>query len=210
MKEYDLLDFEHGYGDRFQQFQDLVRYKINDILLVSSMYDSFILAEDGRLYESLLNEYVGLQLRDTPGITRVSSGQEAIGKALEDKRFNLIITSLRLEDMHAVDFAKMVRDAGLGIPVVLLTYDSRALNDLIAEHDLSVFDKVFVWQGDFRIFLAIIKCIEDRLNVEHDTNLVGVQCIILVEDNARFYSSYLPIIYTELMRHSASLISSSP
>lgn len=207
MKEYDLIDFEHGYGDRFQQFQDLARHKINDILLVSSMYDSFILAEDGRLYESLLNEYVGLHLRDTPGITRVSSGHEAITKAIEDKRFNLIIASLRLEDMLAVDFAKMVREAGLDIPVVLLTYDSRALSDLMAEHDLSVFDKVFVWQGDFRIFLAIIKCIEDRLNVDHDTNLVGVQCIILIEDNVRFYSSYLPIIYTELMRHSQSLIS---
>jgi CheY-like chemotaxis protein len=201
VKEYDLVDFEHGYGNRFQRFQDLIRNRISNIL------HSFILAEDGRLYESLLNEYMGLNLSEAPGITRVSSGHEAIAKLLEEKRFNLIITSLRLEDMHALDLAKIVKEADINIPIVLLTYDSRALNDLMAERDLSVFDKVFVWQGDFRIFLAIIKCIEDRLNIEADTNLVGVQCIILIEDNVRFYSSYLPIIYTELMRHSQSLIS---
>jgi hypothetical protein len=77
VRDYDLTDFEHGYGNRFQQFQDLLRNKITNILLVTSMYESFILAEDGRLYESLLTEYMGLNLTDTPGITRVSSGHEA-------------------------------------------------------------------------------------------------------------------------------------
>lgn len=206
LKEYDLFDFEHGYGNRFQQFQDLVRHKVHNILLVSSMYDSFILAEDGRLYESLLNEYMVLNLSDAPGITRVSSGQEAIARVLEEKRYNLIITSLRLEDMTALEFGRKVRQEGIEVPMVLLTYDSRALSDLMSKQDLSIFDKVFLWRGDFRILLAIIKCVEDRLNVEHDTDLVGVQCIILIEDNVRFYSSYLPIIYTELMRHSQSLI----
>jgi len=207
MKEYDLIDFEHGYGDRFQRFQDLARFKINNILLVSSMYDSFILAEDGRLYESLLSEYMGLNLPDAPGITRVSRGDAAIERALSDRRFNLIIVSLRLEDMTALEFAEKARKEGLGIPIVLLSHDYRSLNDMSGKHDLSVFDKIFVWQGDFRIFLAIIKCIEDRLNIGDDTALVGVQCIILIEDNVRFYSSYLPIIYTELMRHSQSLVS---
>lgn len=206
MREYDTLDFEHGYGNRFQRFQDLGHKKVREILLVSSMYDSFILSEDGQLYESLLNEYMGLNLTDAPGITRVSRGTEALEMAGAESRYNLIITSLRLEDMDGVELARQVRKSGLGMPIVLLTYDSRALNKL-SEEDLALFDKVFIWQGDFRIFLAIIKAIEDRENVERDTKLVGVQCIILIEDNVRFYSSYLPIIYTELMRHSQSLIS---
>jgi CheY-like chemotaxis protein len=184
-----------------------MRNKVHNILLVSSNYDSFILAEDGRLYESLISEYIGLNLTDTPGLTRVSSGREALQMILEEKRFNLVITSLRLEDMHALEFAESVKKAGINTPLVLLTYDYRELNDLMGRHDLSEFDKVFVWQGDFRILLAIIKSVEDRLNVDHDTNLVGVQSIILIEDNVRFYSSYLPIIYTELMRHTQNLIS---
>jgi CheY-like chemotaxis protein len=207
LKELDLRDFEHGYGSRFLRFQDLIRNRVHNILLVSSVYDSFILAEDGRLYESLLNEYMGLNLSEAPGITRVSSSKEAISMLSGVKRFDLVITSLRIEDMHALDFAREARKSVEDIPIVLLTYDARALNDLMANHDVSDFDKVFIWQGDFRILLAIIKFVEDRLNVSNDTELVGVQSIILIEDDVRFYSSYLPIIYTELVRHTESLIS---
>ncbi len=205
-KDTDLFDLELGYGDRFQRFQDLVGHRIHRILLASSVYDSFILAEDGRLSESLLTEYLGLNLSDAPSITRVSSGWEALSMIQGERRFDLVITALRLEDMQALEFARIARDAGIEIPIVLLTYDAKALNDIMAEHDTSAFDMVFIWQGDFRVLLAIIKSIEDRLNVDHDTKLVGVQSIILIEDNVRFYSVYLPIIYTELMRHTQSLI----
>ncbi len=207
MKELDLRDFELVYGSRFQRFQDLIRNRVRNILLVSSIYDSFILAEDGRLYESLLNEYMGLNLSEAPAITRVSSCKEAVSLLSSGKQFDLIITSLRIGDMHALDFAKEAKKAAAQVPIVLLTYDARALNDLLANHDVSDFDKVFIWQGDFRILVAIIKSVEDRLNVDHDTELVGVQSIILIEDDVRFYSSYLPIIYTELVRHTQSLIS---
>ena len=47
---------------------------------------------------------------------------------------------------------------------------------------------------------------EDRRNVEHDTGSVGVQVILLVEDNVRYYSSFLPVIYTELLQHSQRVI----
>jgi CheY-like chemotaxis protein len=207
LKKVDSHNFEHGYGSRFQQFQDLIQIKMHRILLVSSLYESFILAEDGRLYESLLTEYLGLNLSDAPAITRVSSAKEAVAMLSDSKMFDLVITSLRLEDKHALDFAREVKRAAPDVPIVLLTYDARALNDLMANHDVSDFDKVFIWQGDFRILLAIIKSIEDRLNVDHDTELVGVQSIILIEDDVRFYSAYLPIIYTELVRHTHSLIS---
>ncbi|MBU0982953.1 MAG: histidine kinase, partial [candidate division Zixibacteria bacterium] len=67
-------------------------------------------------------------------------------------------------------------------------------------------DKVFIWQGNFQILLAIIKSVEDRANVERDTRLAGVQSVILIEDNVKFYSSYLPSIYTELMLHLQGVI----
>jgi CheY-like chemotaxis protein len=207
MKVFDALEFELGYGSRFQRFQDLMRNRVREILLVSSLYDSFILSEDGRLYEELLNEYIGLNLTHMPGLTRVSSGRNALQMAKELGRFDLIITTLRLEDMHALDFARQVKQAGLNIPVILLTYDGRELNELIRRKKLSDFERVFMWQGDFRILLAIIKYVEDRMNVDYDTHLVGVQSIILIEDNIRFYSSYLPLIYRELMRHTQNVIS---
>jgi CheY-like chemotaxis protein len=184
-----------------------MRYRVREILLVSSLYDSFILSEDGGFYESLLSEYIGLGLTHMPQITRVSNGSEAVKLATTPNRFDLIITSLRAGDMHARELARKVKRLGVDIPVVLLTYDSRELNELVATGDDAEFDKVFIWQGDFRIFLAIIKFIEDRRNIEADTRLVGVQTIILIEDNVKFYSSYLPLIYTAVLEHTTALIS---
>jgi len=206
---YDLdpLWVEHGYGTRFQGFQNLMRIRIRDVLLVSSLYDLYLFEEDGRLYELIRNEYQGLHLSHSPELTRVSSGKEAIALAKEEKRFDLIITTLHIEDMPALRFARMVREAGLDIPVVLLAYDNRELKDLLTHHDTSVFERVFVWQGDFRLIIAIIKHIEDRQNVDHDTRIVGVQSIILIEDNVRYYSSFLPLIYTEILNQSQRLIS---
>lgn len=201
----DLLA-EHGSVTRFQEFQNLIPHRITEILLVSSLYDSFILEEDGRLSELLLSEYLDLNLSNAPIITRVSSGQEALALAESRKSFGLVITTMNVGDMSAVEFARAMRDAGHKTPIVLLVYDSRELLELSAARDAGYFLKVFMWQGDFRTLLAIIKFAEDRMNVEHDTRAVGVQSILIVEDNVSFYSSFLPIVYSELFRHSQSLM----
>jgi CheY-like chemotaxis protein len=203
-----FTEFESGQRPRrrFQRFQDLMDHRVRDILLVSSLYDSYILSEDGSLYESLLSEYLGLGLTHMPQITRVSNGSEAVSLVSIPNRFDLIITSLRAGDMHARELAKQIKQIGVDTPVVLLTYDNRELNELIKTGGVAEFDKVFIWQGDFRIFLAIIKFIEDRNNIEADTRTVGVQTIILIEDNVKFYSSYLPLIYTAVMEHTTELI----
>lgn len=203
----DTLFIEHGYGNRFQGFQNLMRLRIRDILLVSSLYDLYLFEEDGRLYELIRNEYQGLNLSHSPELTRVSSGHDAISLAQEENRFDLIITTLHIEDMHALSFAKLAKKSGLNIPIVLLAHDNKELKYLLLNPEISVFDKVFIWQGDFRIIIAIVKYIEDKLNVEHDSRIVGVQNVIFIEDNVRYYSSFLPIIYTEMLKQSQRLIS---
>jgi CheY-like chemotaxis protein len=201
------LWIEHGYGTRFQGFQNLMRYRIRSILLVCSLYDLYVFEEDGRLYELIRHEYQRLNLTHSPEITRVSGGHEAITLAREEKRFDLIITTQHIEDMHAVHLAKLVRESDLNIPVILLAYDNSDLSDLISHTDTTVFDKIFIWTGDFRIIIAIIKYLEDKMNVDHDSRIVGIQSIILVEDNVRFYSSFLPVLYTEILKQSQRLIS---
>jgi len=206
MGSKDRLILNHGNLNRFTDFHELMRYRIRDILMVSSLYDSFVLGEESGLYELLLNEYMGLNLSHPPDTRRVSGGGDAIEYIRAGNRIDLIITTLHLEDMDVMEFARRVREAGITQPLVLLTYDSRELNELIVHPDIHYFDKVFMWQGNFRILLAIIKCIEDMKNLERDTRLVGVQSIILIEDDVKFYSSYLPLIYTQLMRHSQNVI----
>ena len=173
--------------------------------LVSSRYDSYILVEDGRLYEAIRKEYEGLNLSRSPEITHVSNAQEALELARR-RRFDLIITTLHIEDMHATRFVTLLREAGLTAPVVLLAYDNRELSELGSHLHQSVFDRIFIWQGDFRILLGIVKSVEDRLNVDHDAKTFGVQVIMLVEDDVRSFSAFLPIIYTEILKQSQRLL----
>ncbi|MCA9795438.1 MAG: histidine kinase, partial [Candidatus Eremiobacteraeota bacterium] len=203
---HELLK-EYGHASRFHSFQNLMQYRVRKVLLVCSLYDSFILEEDGQLYERLYSEHHNLNLITVPNLVRVSSGKEALDIITIPGEIDLVITTLNPGDMHALDFAQRVRDLGVGVPVVLLTYDERGLNQMADRFDLSVFEKVFLWQGDFRILIAIIKFVEDKRNLEHDTRMVGVQSIILIEDNVHFYSSYLPMIYSQIFLHSLSLIS---
>lgn len=198
---------DQKYGNRFKGFQNLMRLRIRDILLVSSLYDLYLFEEDGRLYELIRHEYLGLQLSHSPELTRVSTSKEALKLAGEERRFDLIITTLHIEDMTAVKFAKLIKSKKIKIPIVLLAYDNIELKNLLVSEQLKIFDKVFVWQGDYRIIIGIIKYLEDKMNLEHDTKMIGVNNIIVIEDNVRYYSSFMPIIYTEVLNQSRRLIS---
>ena len=207
LSNIDQLWVEHGYGTRFQGFQNLMKYRIRDILLVSSLYDSYLFEEDGRLYELLRSEYQGLNLSHSPELTRVSSGYDAINRVKEEGRFDLIITTMHIEDMSALNFARLVKNSKIDIPIVLLAHDNRELKSLLNNPERHIFNKVFIWTGDFRIIIGIIKYLEDKLNVEHDSKIVGVQNVIFIEDNIRYYSALLPVIYTEMLKQSMRLIS---
>jgi len=207
LPQADPLWVEHGYGTRFQGFQNLMRLRIRDILLVSSLYDLYVFEEDGRLYELIRSKYQGLNLSHAPELARVANGIEAIELIREERRFDLILTTLHIEDMRPADFARKVKEAGVDIPVVLLAFDNRELMNMLLHKEADIFDQVFIWQGDFRLLIAIIKHLEDRMNVEYDTALVGVQSIIVIENDVRYYSHFLPLIYLEIMRQSRRLIS---
>jgi CheY-like chemotaxis protein len=203
----DLIIAEEGYGNLFYGIQNPMRVRITNVLLVSSLYDLYLFEEDGRLYDLSRNEYEGFNLGQPPELTCVSSGKEAVFLTKEGRRFDLILTTLHIDDMQAIDFARMMKQSGINVPIVLLMHDSRELKDFLMDHDISIFEKVFIWQGDFRLIIAIIKFLEDKLNVERDTQTVGVQTIIVIEDNVIYYSSFLPIIYTEILKQSQRLTS---
>jgi len=191
---------------RFHEYQDLMRHRILEVLLVSTPYDTFILEEAGELSERMLGEFRNLDLHYAPGLAGVSTGEEALRRAREQPRVNLIITTPYLADMNAAELAREVHRSGLDVPVVLLAWDTRELASFRSRADAGEIERAFLWQGDARILVGIVKCVEDKRNVEHDTGVVGVQVIILVEDNVRYYSSFLPVIYTELLHHSQRVI----
>lgn len=186
-------------------FQGLMPWRVQDILLVSSLYDSFTLQEDGRLDELILGEFLELSLHRTPGLTHVHTAGEALALARAEPRFNLIITALDAGDMDAAELAREVRRAGLAVPVVALAFDNNQRKDFQATRDLSDLEGLFLWQGNARILVAIAKLVEDRRNAAHDA-AAGVPVVLLVEDNVRYLSSFLPVIYTELIQQSLRVI----
>ncbi len=197
-----ILDAE----ERFEGFENLMPFKVHNILLVSSLYDSFILREDGRLNELLIDESLELNLQQIPGITHVSSCAEALDVASTNPQFNLIVTNLTVGDTNAADLAREVRRAGLDVPVVVLAYDYREVKNFVARNPVTDIERIFLWQGNARILIALVKYIEDKRNVLHDTRAIGVPVLLVVEDNIRYYSSFLPVIYTELIKQSRRVI----
>ncbi|HHE46481.1 MAG TPA: histidine kinase, partial [Bacteroidetes bacterium] len=190
-------------------FHELMRNQVQEILLVSSLYDSFLLSQDGQLRERLISEFMELNLKHTPGITHKFDAEAALKLAHDDPRYNLIITTMRVGDIHVLEFAGRVSDEGLNVPIILLTFDEREITELHKHNDANLISRSYIWQGDFRILLAIVKNIEDQWNVKGDTRAMGVPVILLIEDNIRFYSSCLPMIYAELMKHTHHLLSDS-
>jgi len=184
-----------------------MRWRVREVLLVSSLYDSFLFDEDGQLYEQIQQEYLGMSIGHSPEIMKVSRASEALDLLREGRKFDLIITTPHIEDSHPLKFAKEVVSLGPENRITLLAFDNRELVSLLAIPEIHVFDRIFIWQGDFRLIIAIFKDLEDRMNVAHDVELVGVQAIILIEDNMRFYSSLLPYIYTEILKQSKRVIS---
>jgi CheY-like chemotaxis protein len=185
--------------------RDLMRFRVQNILFVSSLYESFIMAEDGQLNELILTKFLDLNLNQAPNITRVSSGSEALSLA-RDKRFDVIITSLQLGDMNAAQLARSVREADLDLPVLVLAYDHAEVKDFEQRYGFGELERVFLWQGDARILLAMVKLEEDSRNVEFDASL-GVPVLLVVEDSVRYYSSFLPVIYSEVMKLTQNIVS---
>lgn len=201
VKELKYLE----YKPKYKIFHELMKIRIKEILLVSSAYDNFILEEDGRLSDQIYEEFHELNLRTLPHITRVSTASEALDM-LKVKKFDLVVTMRRLYDMNPYEFGKKIKDI-INIPVVLLLTGVGDINYIPEfKSGKQGIDLVFLWNGDSTIFVSLTKLLEDKVNVDYDTKHGLVRVIIIVEDSIKFYSLYLPLIYSEIMKQTHRLI----
>lgn len=190
IKTHDIRQFQF----RDTPFVKLMNRRIYNILMIASRYDMFILQDDGRIEEQIFNEYASLNLRYPPLFTQVSTRKEVMNE-LKTNRYELIICMPNMDNSEVFEMAKNIKADHPHIPIVVLTPFSKSVSKTLEKEDLSGIDYVFSWLGDADLLLAIIKLIEDRMNVENDVKTVGVQTIMLVEDSVRFYSSELSLLY---------------
>ena len=199
--------FKPFYSAKADKFYSLMKYHVQDVLLVASPYDAYILEEDGALTKRIFNDFIELDLQYIPRITRVYSAKEAL-EFLKKDNYDLVITMPRLSEMTPIEFGKRVKEIKDNLPVVLLTYVPVEKDVLMLIRKKKYIDKVFYWMGDSKLFLAIIKYIEDEKNAERDTKL-GVNVILVVEDSPWYYSFFLPLIYTEILKQTRKIIRDS-
>jgi CheY-like chemotaxis protein len=209
--KYKISDITDATRINFKLFHELMAQKVKAILLVSSLYDACIMEEDGRLSERITNEYRGLNLSQPPRIYWVSSAEEALD-ALEAKTFEMVITMPRLADMDAFALGRKIKRKIPDIPVFLMSHRAPMLRTEppaqanLAPHESDPqqvqeagIDRIFTWSGDADILLALIKSVEDRLNVVNDTEIAGVRVILFVEDSPVYASVLLPILYRAIV-----------
>ena len=180
-------------------FSNLMLKHIYNVLLICSDYDRFMLEEDGRVEEELYKEYMDLGLSTPPKITHTSSEEEALN-LISTLSFDLVITMIEFKSGMVEELARKIKEIRKEMPVIVLapSPDHRKVKALKKED--TYIDQVFYWQGNAKLFLAMVKLIEDAQNLEHDTSVADVQVIILIEDSVRFISSYLPKMYTCLIQ----------
>lgn len=180
-------------------FANLMLQRVYNVLLICSDYDRFMLEEDGRVEEELYKEYTALGLSNPPKITHTNNEEQALD-LIKTLNFQLVITMLDLGSDRVEALAKSIKDFDSTMPVIALSPspDHRKARELKGEN-CPYIDYLFYWQGNPSIFLAMVKLVEDRMNLEHDTAEADVQVIIFVEDSVRFISTYLPQMYTELI-----------
>ena len=186
-------------------FIHLMRRRIYQVLLISSVYDAFMLEEDGRIDEQIFHEYTSLNLRYPPQFLKATNEEEAL-QILESESIDLVISMLSAEKESTFELTDYIKNEYPDVPIVMLTPFSREVTLKLEKLELRSVDYVFSWLGNADILLAIIKLIEDSMNVDNDVDEVGVQAILLVEDNIRFYSSYLPIMYKIIFQQSKSFV----
>lgn len=205
----DLKQLNYHYNKfKFGEdnFHYLMKRRVKEILMVSSFYDAYIFEQDGRLSEQIFGEYKHLNLTTIPRITSVPTKEEAL-KKISVHHYDLVITMMRVGETIPYELSSEIKKISPDTPILLLLNNTGDINLIKRLPEKMVhIDNVFYWNGDSKLFLAMIKYVEDQWNCDFDTTVGLVRVILLVEDSINFYSSYLPLLYSEIMKQTQLLI----
>jgi len=206
IQELNYYYSKFKYGE--ENFHNLMQHRIENILLISNFFDAYVLEQDGRLSEQIYGDYKQLHLSTAPKITTVPF-TENINSKLEEGHYDLVIIMMRIGEISPFELCENIKNQFPQMPVILLL-NKQSYVELVYrnQNKLKNFDEVFLWNGDSMLFMAMIKLIEDKLNVEHDTKFGNVRVTLLIESAINYYSLFLPVFYSEAMSLTQELIQS--
>lgn len=200
-----LQKFLNNYNADRDLLHDLMPFKVKEILLVANLYDAFSIEKEGRFSDHILGEYNQLNLTSLPRVTGVSNEEEALLQ-MEEKHFDMVILMMGVDKKKPLEISKTLKEKYSYIPLFLLLNSNSDLEYLDSQKNLKSIDNIFVWNGDSKVFFAMVKLLEDRVNLENDTKVGLTRVILLVEDSVIYYSRYLPMLYQIILEQTKHLI----
>ncbi|MGW8178577.1 MAG: PEP/pyruvate-binding domain-containing protein, partial [bacterium] len=201
-----LQEFLDRHNAERDVFHDLMPFMVKEILLVASLYDAYSIEGEGRFSDHMLGEYYQMSLTTLPRVTGVSGEDEAF-KRLEARHYDMVIIMVGVDRESPMKMCTKIKEKYPYIPTFLLVNNPSVIPYVESRKKLGVpFDNYFVWTGESKVFFAMVKLLEDRVNVENDTKkgLTGV--ILIIEDLADYYSTYVPMVYTLVLEQTRNLI----
>jgi len=187
-------------------FQELMPTKVKEILLLATLYDSYSIVREGQFTDKIFGEFLQLNLYTYPRFTSVNSEEEAL-RMIKTRDFELVIIMVGVDKSIPILAADAIYKIKPQVPILLLVNNNGDLRYFqTSSTKIESIDRVFVWNGNSNVFLAMIKYIEDKKNVEADTLNGNVRVVLLIEDSIQYYSRYLPMLYTNIMTQTQNLV----
>lgn len=201
-----LEDFLDKNNYEREIYHDLMVYKVKEILLIANLYDAYNIEREGNFTQQILGDYINLNLTSFPRVTGVTSYEEA-RKRLQNKHFDMVIIMVGIDKDTPIEISRQIKSEYPYIPTYLLLNNNTdiSLFEKVKEKDKNI-DNIFVWNGDSRVFFTIVKLLEDSINLENDVKIGHTRIILLVEDSAKYYSRYLPLLYQSVMYQTKRII----
>ncbi|SMO84366.1 Pyruvate phosphate dikinase, PEP/pyruvate binding domain [Saccharicrinis carchari] len=187
-------------------FPELMEYKAKEVLLIANHYDAYSIVREGRFFDRIYGEFLQLNLFTAPRITSASNGDEAM-ELMEKRHFDMVILMAGLDKKTPVAISKKIKQKVPKMPLLAMVNNNSDLRFFDESGpNVKYIDKVFVWNGDSKVFLAMIKYVEDKMNADKDTKIGDVRIILLVEDSQKYYTRYLPLLYSIIMKQTQAVL----
>jgi hypothetical protein len=201
-----LQKFLERHNAERDVFHDLQPFKVKEILLVANLYDAYSIEGEGRFADHMLGEYYQLSLTSLPRVTGVSNEEEAFNR-LRARHYDMVIIMIGVHKESPMVLCRKIKDKYPYMPTLLLLNNPADVPFVKRQKETGIpFDNYFVWTGESKVFFAMVKLLEDKVNVDNDTKKGLTRVILIVEDSAEYYSRYLPILYTLVLEQTRNLI----
>jgi len=194
------------WSSETHKLEKVMPHRVQHILLIASLYDSFVFEVDGFLAEQVATDFYLLNLTTQPSIFHASSRQSALS-LLELEQIDIAIIHLASMRSIALELIAGIKEAVPDLPIFILMGAPQDLMFVENHTDmLARVEDLFYWNGESKLFLEIIKQWEERQNIAHDCQILPIPVILVVETFIPYYSQFLPLFYEQIMQLNQTVI----